>query len=67
MKEVGEKTEFYRFLVFFFLNKSFKKCIYLWAVLGLCCCLRAFSSCSVRVSHCGGFSGCGAQTRAEAQ
>ena len=44
------------------------KCIYLFlAVLGLCCCARAFSSCgkggatlrcSARASHCGGFSCC---------
>ena len=41
--------------------------IYLFlAVLGLCCCTRAFSSCGERVhcgaraSHCGGFSCCGA-------
>ena len=31
--------------------------IYLFlAVLGLCCCAQAFSSCGVRASHCGGFS-----------
>ena len=37
--------------------------------LGLCCCVRAFSSCEHglllvavhRASHCGGFSCCGAQ------
>ena len=41
-----------------------------WAVLGLCCCVQAFSgcyewrplsSCSARVSHCGSFSSCEAQ------
>ena len=40
------------------------------AVLGLCCCVQAFSRCGergplsccgVRASHCDGFSGCGAQ------
>ena len=41
-------------------SSSFKKNIYLFlAVLGLCCCARASSS--VRTSHCGGFSCCGAQ------
>ena len=29
-------------------------------VLGLCCCMWAFSSCDVRASHCSGFSSCGA-------
>ena len=47
--------------------------IYLFlVVLGLCCCTWAFSSCgewgllsswSARVSHCGGFSCCGAQAQ----
>ncbi|XP_070244028.1 zinc finger protein 793 isoform X4 [Bos mutus] len=41
-----------------------------WAMLGLHCCARAFSSCNewglpsscgVRASHCSGFSCCGAQ------
>ena len=39
MKEVGEKTEFYRFLVFFFLNKSFKNAfIYglFWVFVAAC-------------------------------
>ena len=37
------------------------KLIYLFlSVLGLRCCPRAFSSCGVRASHCGGFSCCGA-------
>ena len=41
--------------IFFFLNTF----IYLFlAALGLCCCARAFSSCSVWASHCGGFSCC---------
>ena len=31
------------------------------AAAGLCCCMRAFCSCSVRASHCGGFSCYGAQ------
>ena len=39
------------------------------AVLGLCCCARAFSSCGEQgllccgawASHCGGFSPCGAR------
>ena len=30
------------------------------AALGLRCCAWAFSSCSERASHCGGFSCCGA-------
>ena len=31
-------------------------CIYLFlAVLGLCCCVRAFSSCGELASHCSGF------------
>ena len=43
---------------FFFINLF----IYLFmAVLGLCCCVRAFSSCGARASHCSGFSCCGAQ------
>ena len=51
------------------LKQSFFLCIYL-AVLGLCCCPWAFSCCSewrllsscwVWISHCGGFSCCGAQ------
>ena len=29
--------------------------------LGLCCCAKAFSSCSTQASHCNGFSCCGAQ------
>ena len=33
------------------------------AALGLCCCPRAFSSCSAQSSHCGGFSCCGATTQ----
>ena len=32
----------------------------LMAVLGLRCCTLAFSTCSARASHCGGFS-CGAR------
>ena len=36
--------------------------IYLFlSALGLHCCARAFSSCGVRASHCGGFSCCGPQ------
>ena len=44
--------------------------IYFLAVLGLCCCAQAFSSCGERgatlhcgagASHCGGFSCCGAR------
>ena len=44
--------------------------LFFLAALGLCCCARAFSSCgergatlrcSVRASHCGGFSCCGAR------
>ena len=63
-------------VVFLFCFVFLNKLIYLFlAVLGLCCCARAFSSCSergllfiVRASHCGGFSCCGAQalgTRAQ--
>ena len=38
-----------------------KKNIYFLAVLGLHCCAGSLlSSCGVRASHCGGFSGCGA-------
>ena len=49
--------------------KQFKKYLYLFlVVLGLCCCVKAFSSCgergrpsscSVRAFHCGGVSCCG--------
>ena len=31
------------------------------AVLGLCCCAGAFSSCDTQASHCGGLSYCRAQ------
>ena len=31
------------------------------AVLGLCCCTWAFSSCGAWASHCGGFCCCGAR------
>lgn len=34
----------------------FKSFIYFLARQGLCCCMVAFSSCSVQASHCGGFS-----------
>ena len=38
--------------------------IYLFsAVLGLCCCSRAFSNCDVQASHCSDFSGCAAQAQ----
>ena len=38
--------------------------VYLFsAVLGLCCCSRAFSSCSVQASHCSDFSGCATQAQ----
>ena len=38
------------------------KIIYLFlAVLGLYCCVQAFSSCGSRASHCGGFSFCRAR------
>ena len=33
-------------------------CIYVLTTLGLCCCSRAFSGCSVRASHYGGVSCC---------
>ena len=56
--------------LFFFLFLLFIYFIYLFlAVLGLCCCARAFSSwrwagatlhCGVQTSHCSGFSCCGA-------
>ena len=46
----------------FFLYTFLLKNIYLYlAVLGLHCCVQAFSSCSAQVSHCGGFSFCRAQ------
>jgi len=44
----------------YFLSFS-KKVILFLVVLGLPCCPRAFSSCSARASHCGGFSCCGAE------
>ena len=46
--------------------------MYVLAVLGLCCCMKAFSSCAkwgllsscgAQTSHCGGFSSCRAQAR----
>ena len=54
---------------FFFLNKFTYFYLLFFAVLGLCCCMRAFSSCSeqallccgVRASYCSGFSCCGAR------
>ena len=51
----------------FFFKKIIYKFIYLFLiVLGLCCCSRAFSSCSEQgqlliAIHCGGFFCCGAQ------
>ena len=49
-------------LVFYLLFIYFILFIYLFlALLGLCCCTRAFSSCGAWASHCGGFSCCGAQ------
>ena len=68
LSQVGSLQPLY---FFFSLNKFIYFFIYLFlAVLGLCCCMRAFSSCgewgllSVAVhrllSHCGGFSCCGA-------
>ena len=56
------------------LKKCFKICYLSWylAVLGLHCCLRAFSgcdeqgqpsSCSAQISHCGDLSGCGPLAR----
>ena len=35
------------------------------AVLDLCCCSQAFSSCGERASHCRGFSSCGAPALAQ--
>ena len=63
---IGYQDHFYlEDRVFFFLINLF---IYLFlAVLGLCCCAQAFSSCGTtlhcgaRASHCGDFSCCGAQ------
>ena len=47
--------------VHFSLSFFFLIFIYLFlAALGLRCCTRAFSSCGVRASRCGGFSCCGA-------
>ena len=40
---------------------AFSEDIYLLVVLGLHCCMGAFSSCSVKASHCSGCSCCGAQ------
>ena len=43
---------------------SFTFGLFIYVVaLGLCCCMWTFSS-SMRASHCGGFSCCGAQTLA---
>ena len=39
-----------------------KNWLFFLAVLCLHCCTWAFSICSGRTSHCGGFSCCGAQT-----
>ena len=40
----------------------FLKYLFILAVLGLCCCAQAFSSCGVRASHCGvRASHCGVQ------
>ena len=48
------------FLNFPFLKSFFFNLFILFLVeLGLCCCSQAFSSCSVRVSHCEGFFCCG--------
>ena len=52
----GQPGKSLTFLIFFF-----KVIIYFLAVLGLCCCVQALSSCSVWASHCCGFSCCGAQ------
>ena len=42
--------------LFLFFLKNF---MYLfWAVLGLHCCVQAFSGCDKRAPHRGGFSGC---------
>ena len=41
--------------------KALFKKIFL-AVLGLCYCMWALSSCGVRAPHCSGFSSCGAQS-----
>ena len=47
-----------RLTVLLFFNYYF---IYLFlAILGLCCCAQAFSSCCARASHCGNISYCGA-------
>ena len=61
-------------MTLFWLHVCLLLCIYLFmAVLGLCCCSWAFSSCrerdrcsscDVRASHCSGFSCCGEQPRA---
>ena len=37
--------------------------VYFSSVQSLCCCVRAFSSCSAWASHCGGRICCGAQAR----
>ena len=55
----------YNPIIYCFMNKqvkfSFKKNLF-GAVLGLCCCPQAFSSCGEQgASHCGHFSCCGAR------
>ena len=59
-----------KFLVFCFFLKIHLFIYLFMAALGLCCCVRAFSSCGERgatlccgaqASHCGGFSYCGAR------
>ena len=35
--------------------------LFLLAVLGLCCCTQAFSSCGEQAAHCSAFSCCGAR------
>ena len=38
-----------------------KNSLFILAVLGLRCCVQAFSSCSAQAAHCGGVSYCRAQ------
>ena len=58
---------FHKLLLCFVQSFFFLRLIYLFtAVLGLCCRVRAFSSCSKRTSHCSGFSCCRAHTSGRA-
>ena len=51
---------FYKLKTYFKILLFFNIYFLFLAVLSLCCCAWAFSSCDVWVSHHGGFSSCGA-------